>query len=158
MRITIASQTNLQTRIHTQKLWQWRVNIPHGFLLISFKLSQTTYFPMIFWAVHMYSPPSSSFTFVMLTWLITSSWTVTYWPTRNLELSGICPIAIHVHSHKWHTKNMKENINGKRILKNNIKHFSIRSILSTLDTLIGWTAQKMNLVVEQPNWLYDWKL
>lgn len=36
-----------------------------------------------------YLPPSSSFTFVMLTWLMTSSWIVTYCPTRNLELSGI---------------------------------------------------------------------
>lgn len=39
-------------------------------------------------------PPSSSLTFVILTWLITSSWIVTYCPTRNLELSGIY-IGVH---------------------------------------------------------------
>lgn len=48
-----------------------------------------TYLPIVFWAVHMYSPPSSSLTFDMFTWLMTSSCTVTYWPTKNRELSGI---------------------------------------------------------------------
>ena len=36
-------------------------------------------------AVHVYSPPSSSRRFETFTWLITSSWMVTYWPTRNLR-------------------------------------------------------------------------
>lgn len=79
-----------------------------------------TYFPIIFWAVHEYSPPSSSLTFVMLTWLITSSWIVTYCPTKNLELSGICS-CMHVgcrrtHKHRcnqkyrtnWHKKKRKK--------------------------------------------------
>lgn len=48
------------------------------------------YFAILWYPLCIYLPPSSSLTFVMLTWLITSSWIVTYCPTRNLELSGIC--------------------------------------------------------------------
>lgn len=40
--------------------------------------------------MHVYSPPSSSLIFEIFTCEITSSWTVTYWPIRNRELSGIC--------------------------------------------------------------------
>jgi hypothetical protein len=44
---------------------------------------------MLFCAIHWYSPPSSSLIFEMFTCEITSSCTVTYWPIKNRELSGI---------------------------------------------------------------------
>lgn len=39
-------------------------------------------------AMHSYSPPSSGFTVVILTWDITSPYTVTYWPIRSLSFCG----------------------------------------------------------------------
>lgn len=42
-------------------------------------------FPARLLAIHEYSPPSSTMTWLILTWLITSPWIVTYWPMRNLK-------------------------------------------------------------------------
>lgn len=41
--------------------------------------------PARFSAIQEYSPPSSTITWVILTWLITSPCTVTYWPIINLH-------------------------------------------------------------------------
>lgn len=44
--------------------------------------------PALDFAIHAYSPPSSGFTFVILTWETTSDDKVTYWPIINRSLFG----------------------------------------------------------------------
>lgn len=72
-----------------------------------------SYFPIIFCAVQVYSPPSSSFTLVMLTWLITSSCMVTYWPTRNLSGSYCWKCSRHSYdAWKWWNVTSIDTVNN----------------------------------------------